>query len=502
MMNISLLPRWSTTYVFAFLFLTAFCIRALAFYFYIQEKERYRQPDTMDYYVSSAMLATSNTFYNPYTKRPIFWRTPGYPAYLALFFKLFGVNGFKLKDNDMVNKIALWMQIFLSSMIPILAFLLAHTLTGSRTIAWLVGLIFTVHLGFVLASCYLLTEALAMIFFFIFLIFLYRSFYVYAEDTRKLSLYYPIGAALSLAIYTWMRPNGIFIALFSMLFFILAHESWRNKIIKIFLFLGIFFACLAPWNIRNYNLTGKWFFWPGSGPYLISFCAPKIARRLIQKPLNECINLVYSDLNKEIATQEQLQSMRSKYDRKVVVHEIICHQQAMPWITKYPYYFMLDWLREVNKTTFDLYASQLVAFANNTYTYDPLEEFLSEKLKLCIYKQPMHWFMRTMCITELFFSILLWIGIICGFIIFLIKPFIAYLRKKEMDQIVISRALLWFKLGPMIGALLIMTGGFGYARLRMGAEPLLIILSLTWWLWLLYHTFDTQKNCNKEMHIP
>ncbi len=40
---------------------------------------------------------------------------------------------------------------------------------------------------------------------------------------------------------------------------------------------------------------------------------------------------------------------------------------------------MSDWTKEVLKSTFDLHASQLVGFARNTFMYDPLEEFLTEK---------------------------------------------------------------------------------------------------------------------------
>jgi len=51
---------------------------------------------------------------------------------------------------------------------------------------------------------------------------------------------------------------------------------------------------------------------------------------------------------------------------------------------------------------------------------------------------------------------------------------------------------LWLKAGVMIAAVLGMTGGFGYARLRMPVEPLLVLLSLTFWYYFCY------KKTNKE----
>ncbi len=43
---------------------------------------------------------------------------------------------------------------------------------------------------------------------------------------------------------------------------------------------------------------------------------------------------------------------------------------------------------------------------------------------------------------------------------------------------------LWMGCGIMMGAVLCQTGGFGYARLRLPIEPLIILLGLVFWYWL------------------
>jgi len=78
----------------------------------------------------------------------------------------------------------------------------------------------------------------------------------------------------------------------------------------------------------------------------------------------------------------------------------------------YIYVGLAFWMKEVFKTSFDLYAYQFVTITNNTFMYDPLEEFLNEKLKLTLYTQPMPYTFRIIAWLELLFLILQWFGII------------------------------------------------------------------------------------------
>jgi hypothetical protein len=476
-------PTWKNLSI---LTLTAFLIRGIIFFTYVQHAERYRQADSMDYHACALSMGLSKGMYHINTQKPIFWRVPGYPLYLSWFYRWFGITHAQFEKNAPAQKAAIWFQIVLCSFIPLMAFFLALLLTNSLSIAWIAAWIFVFHLGFILASCYLLTDALAMVFFFLFLLCFYASFNIKGELKLKPAymFLYTIFAALNLAIYTWLRPNGEFIALLAAIILLLCKCSWQRKFFKITIFLLTFFACISPWYIRNHNLTGKWFFCPMSGPYHLAFSAPKILRRVAQKPLDQCIKFLCYQAKQETDKQEEI--FKTIAPHRIVCKELVCSNIAYPWLVKYPHYFVCDWLREVCKTTFDLYSSQLVAFVSNSYTFDPIEEFLEEKIKLCIYKQQMPIFMRMICFLELLFSLLLWFGLLGGFFLFMCAELVKKIRNKSyLDQ----TTLLWIKTGLMIGGLLFMTGGFGYARLRLPAEALMIILSLTFWDWF----FEKQK---------
>lgn len=245
---------------------------------------------------------------------------------------------------------------------------------------------------------------------------------------------------------------------------------------------------LSGWYIRNYNATGHWFYCPMFGPYLQTFCVPKIIRRLTGKPLDECIRYAFGSIAVEM--KNETARLKQEAPHLYVSKELVCFKLSIPWILQYPWYFMCDWIREVTKTTFDLYGSQLVSIVNKTHMWDPSEEFLLEKLALCLWKQPMPWAMRLICWLDALLYLLLWIGIFSGCWLFFIRPLIT---GQFFDPSLQRIQAQWIKMGIITGALIIMTGGFGYARLRMAVDPLLIIMSLTAWYSILMSYVSHQK---------
>lgn len=459
---------------FILLFLAAFLVRAGSFYFYVQHEERYRQPDTMDYHNAALALGVGQGMTKLNSGQPIFWRTPGYPFYISAFYKLFGLRSTLFTDNMPAQKAALWLQILLCSCIPIIIFFLALSLTGLLSIAWITSWLSVIHLGLVLASTFLLTEGLALIFFYLFLLFFYQSFTCYGEVQKKNRwTYYIIIAALMLGIASWIRPMGHFVGTASMaLLAFFAHESWLLKLKKIALFTGVFLAVLAPWYVRNYNLTHKVFYWPAAGTYLNAFIAPKVLRSVHGTSFEANWKQLQT-----IAHQKAIQEFFIARAQGInIVPEHVAGTVAWPIILDHPWYAIKAWIPEVIKTTFDLYASQLVAFANGTFMWDPLEEFLGEKLQLALYKQSMPLWMRIIAWGELIFNIGLWILLLLGMFRFWIQPLY---KRFNVSPETKALAALWFKCLFLAGGILFMTGGFGYARLRLPIEPLLWMLALT-----------------------
>lgn len=473
------------------LFIAAFLVRAITFQTYIQHNERYKQPDSMDYHNSALSITVGTGMHRPDTLKPIFWRTPGYPLFLSFFYSWFGVRSSQFATNRPAQVTALWVQIILASLIPLLIFALINMLTGILSIAWITAWISVFHLGMVLASTYFLTESLALLFFFPFLIFFYKNFKIWGEKKEKQATPWAKNimlAALFLGLMAWIRPMGEFVSIIAVLLIItLGQASWKIKGKKIALFFFIFFMVTGGWYLRNYQLTGKLFFCPMFGPYLNSFCAPKIVRDTTHLTLSQSIGALYRKA-KERAQKDEIIAHRHG---RVGCRELAGIPVALPIIKAYPWIFMRDWMKEVLKTTFDLHASLLVGFARNTFMYDPLEEFLTEKLCDSLYKQPMPLFMRLITFLEVLFQLLKWIGLLLGAWLFLFSPL---LKRFDVSAAIKKNGLLWLKVSPMIGAIIFMTGGFGYARLRLPVDPFMIMLSLTFWYWALNNRKKGKKN--------
>lgn len=472
------------------LFATAFLVRAFVFYGYIREGERYKQADSFDYHASTLCMSYGFGMYRTDTGEPTFWRTPGYPIFLMPFYKLWTPTGPQFSDAAPAQQAAIWAQIVTCSCIPIILLYLALLLTGNLLIAYVTAWISVFHLGLVLVCTYLLTEGIALVPFYLFLYYFYRSFKgIFATPPSITRWQDIIIAACMLVLYTWMRPMGQYVAIVSSLIMLLfSSDRWRMKGKKIVLFLSIFFIGISPWYIRNYQLTGSWFFCPMFGAYLNSFCAPRIASTVHNVELLQAWKQLGYMAEMRYRQVKPLYQQMNLYMPK----EFACGDIAWPIFLSHPWLAFYDWMREVCKTLFDPYASQLVAFVQGCFFYDPLIEYLSEKIADCAYKTPMSFSMRLVVYTEFIYMILLWIGLLAGFILYILMPL---MRRFNTDTDKKHLFSLWITVTPMIAAAVFMTGGFGYARLRLPIEPLLIILSLTFW----YHVIVWYKH-TKAIH--
>ncbi len=468
-------PRPGACFV---LFLLAFLLRAGLFYFYVQQNERYNQADTSSYYVPALSIALGAGMYDLRTRQPIFWRTPGYPWYLSLFHRGHTITSTSLESNRAAHLSALRFQIFLCSFIPLIALAIAWLLTGSLPIAWLTGILTAIHPGLVLASGYLLTDGLATLLFLLFLYFFLRLFGIFASPrSQKYWAGYAIAAAVLFAGYTWIRPLGKFMIIVVLALLALDATTWRERLKKVLLFAGVFYMCIGPWYLRNYRLTGQMEFCPMSGCMLNVFCAPKIRRAMTGQAYKACWEeqnrLGALEVRKEMMHQHQIGS------NKVVLQHKVVGRAAWPLIMARPFLFLYDWCVQVIKTLFDLTASQqIVRFVQGSFYYDDLEEFLIEKTALALYKEPMPLPVRILCWLEFILAIFKWIGLLAGCWAYLLRP----LWTTGFDTTARKRmAVIWLVCGTLIGATVAMTGAFGYARLRLPVDALMILLSLTWW---------------------
>jgi hypothetical protein len=287
-----------------------------------------------------------------------------------------------------------------------------------------------------------------------------------------------------------MRPNGKFMAVMvAAVITCLPASSIFSRMAKPVLFLTIFFAALAPWYIRNYECTGHIFFCPMSGAYLNSFCVPKIIRRVEGGTYHEAHQKAHRAIAYETLEQQQL--AKALGSTKHVSPYLLGTALAIPYIKNYPHYFIYDWMVQVLKTTFDLFSYQLAALALNCYRYDPLEEFITEKWYKTLLG-PIPLWMKLIGWLELFFYLWIWFGICAGLYHFVIMPIWSFFTHKTQLP---PLTILWLICGVLFAGFVIQTGGFGYARLRIPVEPLLLIASLTW-----YYRNSLPKTLTQEHH--
>lgn len=488
----SYLPTWHTAIL---LTTTALIIRLGVFYGYLAHEERYCQSDSVDYHVSTWCIAHGFGMHRPDTQRPIFWRTPGYPVYLMPFYRLLGPAwSARFEDYTKAHTVALTVQSAIASLAPLIVYMIAIGITGIAPVASVSAWAAAIHPGFVLASGYLLTDGLALIAFLLFLLLYLTGFNLWFEKSEPLKSHHIISSAIPLALYTWMRPMGLFVGIGAAFFLIAAQGGWRRKLSTAAGFILLFFALLAPWFIRNYLLTGGFFFCPLFGLYLNVFNAPKILARIDGIPLEAAHKKLTYDAG--VLTAQAWAEAQSSGSGLIPVGEQICLKTAWPLITNHPWFFLYDWTVEVIKTTFDLYSYQLVALATDTFKWDPLVEFLPEKLAAALWSSPVPLVFRLIAWLELAWMVFLWVGIFIGVWRFIIQPM---LRKVIQDP---TKTALWIKGLFCIGIVVGQTGGFGYARLRLPIEPLISILGCMGWYLTVRNHETSLRSLAKRLYQP
>ncbi len=408
-----------------------------------------------------------------WTGQPNFYRLPGYPVFLAACYKIFGVH----------PTAALILQILISSFIPVLIFLLTLTLfdktrfTNPIKTAKLASLVACFDLGYIIFPGLIMSEALFVLFFTIFLIlFLYNYTPFFCKkntltkdtltsDGNAASRFFLAGIALGIACL--IRPVGYPVLLTSIFMLLIS----KNKLfIKIKFTTVITIGCIGTlgiWIIRNYLLTGYIFMHTLSGPHFLNHTAVRLCMMDEKITYEQAQKKVYAEL-KDLET-EKIQDDKIGFRRPLQEIErcLLSEKLAVSYMLKNPILTTQHFVSNMLKTTFGLYSSeilvidsggQLPEYSNDRSFKNILKRFLIPDVK------------NRFIIAIIYFEIIFFLLLLLGIAIFIIQSFFDH-----------EKLCILVKILPFTFCLIFLTLSCGYARLRLPIESFLIILSIVGW---------------------
>ncbi|MFH1831812.1 MAG: hypothetical protein ABH827_03325 [bacterium] len=509
-----------------FIFLSALLIRALVFGFYLGKNNNFWQVDSNTYHVTAIQVAQGHGFSHPDGK-PNFYRLPGYSAFIAIYYKIFGtyktfdtnklIGADKTKNQEQDKKNALWMQVILAALIPLLIFLLSRALFPNNLyLAKLASLYSCFHLGLVLYAGFFMTETLfiflLLIFFILFFssthlffcntkdpetgkkfpVYTYPPFFLDDEETGPefIKLYdqlfgekfieqyktyitfestqtqrafrYMLFAGLTLGLASLVRPVGPYLIITALLVLIVSKNNWSNKIGKSFiLFLGWLIPVLL-WLIRNYIFLGHIFFHTLPGGHFLHLSAARVAMHVHNTSYEHAREILTQEVAR-LELQEKIKKHRPLNEIelcKLREHVAIIYFKAQPLIT------LKNWATDMFRTCFSLYSAELLYLDSGRQEINYFEKNRSfwSLFKRYLFPQTKNIYLKVI----IFLEITLFLFILLGFLLFM-------LTRNPNNWCVLLKTL------PFMGIFIIISLAGGYARMRLPIEPLLIIISLAGW---------------------
>jgi len=467
-----------------FLFFFALLIRVLFFGLYLCEGERsIIQFDGQQYQnVAENIIAGYGVAQAPGV--PNFYRLPGYPMFLALCYKIFGVQNLdpeKIEQEKIEkNEKALWVQLVLASVIPVLVFLLSLILLpGYLGLAKVAGLWAAVHTGFILYAGMLASESLFLIFFLLFMCLFFSQFYTWLEYTNnppKFSCLSWVSIGFILGIASLLRAVGHYIIILLILMMLIAGFSQKEKIKSLgLLFLG-WLSVVGWWLARNYFLTGFMFFHVLPGLHFLQYPAVHAIMgysNFGDSAYFETKKQVLAEWDDLIKQQELLEHRTlNEYERYAVAEQL-----AFSHLKQRPVIALKNGITQIVRSCCTLYSSLLLYVPAGTV----YEKDASLWFKIKLYLSPKTH--EPWIIWLVYWEVIYFLFMCVGLLIFCIRLF--------WDQ---TYRILALKTFPIIGLFIFITLGYGCARLRFPIEPLLIIISLVGLQSLVYPILRKKKS--------
>ncbi len=427
-----------------FIFFFSFFVRALFFFFFLSKSENYWTADSAGYHDVAVQISKGNGI--SYSNgEPNFIRLPGYPLFLAIFYKLF--------DFDIQK--TLWIQIILASLIPILIFFLSLTLFPVQVLfAKICAFFSAIHLGFLIFAGNLMSETLFCLFFFLFLILFLSNFHLLFCKKKIINFSYKkiFFAGFFLGIASLVRPVGQYVIVLAIILLIVSRLSFPQKIKgTLFLFSGWLVVVFA-WLLRNYLLTSFIFFHTLPGKHFLNHSACYVVMNVHNLSYKQTKEKLAKELDKIFKEEEDKKNRKLNEIEKCLLTEKLAYK----YLKQYPFLFLKYSISNVLKTAINPFSEELFF----------IEKSDSRPIGFWMPKISNKWLVPVICL-DLIFLFFIWLG----FVGFTINAFII---KNHLCQ--------FLKTLPFIVLFIGITLASGFARLRLPIEPFLIILSINFWI--------------------
>ncbi len=493
----------------------AFLIRAAVFHGYLGQHERYWQVDSNTYHLTAQEIARGHGISKP-NGSPQFYRVPGYSIFLSLYYKLFGVDA----------RNALWQQVVLASLIPVLIFFISLALfPGNILLAQISSLYACIHLGLVLYSGFFMTETLFIFFLLLFIIFFFGAFRIFPrlsvqekviqraleDETLVAPPFIPLEltqsqefvrfyeqhfgdynyqvffneqrvknydamtsllfAGIFLGIASLVRPVGHYLVVLSFILLWCSCDSWKNKCAKNFALIWGWFVVVSVWLLRNWLLTGYLFFHTLPGGHFLYLSAARVAMYVHDTSYQEARHI----LSREANALMQLRQKELGRPLQEIEECIVMEQLACSYFMKRPFIALKNWCTDMLRTTLSLYSAELIYLESDRKEFD---YFAKGRGILAMFSRYLcaptdNGWLKIIMYSEMLFFLF----ILIGFAGSCITGFSAVISKTHSQLADVLAKVL-----PFIMLFIVISLSGGYARMRLPCEPFLFITS--WWFWL------------------
>ena len=472
-------------------FLLALCalsllVRVLFFGGYLSREQRFVTDDSPEYHMMATQLA-AGVGYIATDGTPYVYRVPGYPFFLSLCYRVCGPN----------RVLALWVQVVLASLIPLLIFFLSLALFPMQlALAKAASLLSAVHIGFLVSAGSLMTESLFLLFFLSFLLWFvlqlqkpprapggkktFEQSYLYdpcpepgCEGPSYLELFgdvqvqgtqarvpvLPPGfflAGLLLGIASLIRPVGPLVFALSLLWVVVASVQRVRRGLS--LTLG-WLVVVTPWLVRNYLIFGLVAFHSLPGPHFLNLSASRVVMQVQDIGFDKAKKQLNNEVREAIAGRNLNELERSRVQLDVALGHFKAH----------PLLALRNWATDIMRTALSLHSSFIMHLEQG--------------------RKKIRYFSRARTIPTLFARYLMPTGVPWWVVALIWLEIITYgllllgLAEGLLHSLRFKQNIFPWLYSLSYIALFITIGlAGGYARMRLPIEGLIAILGLRYWV--------------------